>query len=173
MLKATVIGHQPVTDRVVEALQHAGVVQVEATSFELPTDEIAPDDQRLRALDEQVAEAHFVRDFLSHYHVNEQPFSAFVSEKFHLDRDEYLGLHFDPRVRRLYRECVSLSDKLAGGERERERLQQLIRDLEPWAQLHYQIREWRGTDSTVLFTGTVPAATGAAIRQALRDEVGS
>ena len=133
-------------------------MQVEATSYELPTDEVAPDDHRLRALDEQAADARFVRDFLSHYHVNEQPFGTFVSEKFHLDRDEYLSLHFDPRVGWLYRECLSISDKLASSEREQQRLAQLIHDLEPWAELHYQIREWRGTDSTVLFTGTVPAA---------------
>jgi len=171
MLKVTVLGYRPVMDQVVEALQHSGVLQIDATAYELPTEEVHSDDPRIRALDEQVAEAHFVRDFLSHYHVNEQPLAAFVTEKFHLSREDYLTLHFDQRVRALYEECLTISDHLGHNERESERLAQLIKDLEPWGPLRYQIREWRGTDTTVLFAGTVPSAEGPEIRQALRDEV--
>ena len=171
MLRVTVLGYRPIMDDVVRTLQHSGVLQIDATSFDLPAEEVHADDPRMRGLDEQIADADFVRGFLSHYHVNEQPFSAFVSEKVHLQRDEYLGLHFDDRNEGLYRESVTISDRLAAGERERARLTQLIAELQPWTPLHYQIREWRGTDTTSLFTGTVPAAVGAEIRQNLRDAV--
>lgn len=169
MLAVTVLGYRPVMDPVVDALQGSGVLQIESTNYDLPQEEIDSGDERLRLLDEQVSEAHFVRDFLARYHVSKQPFSVFVSEKFHLEREHYLGLRFDSHFRRLYRECLSISDKLAAGEREVERLRQLIHDLEPWRALHYQISEWRHTERTVLFTGTVPAAEGRAIRAKLRE----
>jgi V/A-type H+-transporting ATPase subunit I len=171
MLKVTVLGHRRAMDDIVAALQHTGVLQIEATAYDLEPEQVAPDDPRLRVLDETSADAHFVRDFLAHYHRNEQPFSAFVSEKFHLERDEYLDLEFDTRSKRLYRECVDMSDQLAAGQREQERLRQLIAALKPWTSMHYEIREWRGTDTTTLFAGTVPASEGPRIRQQLRDEV--
>jgi len=172
MLKVTVLGHAPVMDDVIDALQRADVLEIETHPFEqLVTLDVAPDDERLRTLDEQAADAIFVRDFLRRYHVAEQAFSAFVSEKFHLSRDEYLGLRFDHRFMRLYKQTLTISDGLAANERERARLVTLAHDLEPWEGMHLEISRWRGTDRTVLFTGTVPASQGSEIREALRQEV--
>lgn len=171
MRKVTVIGYRDVMDDLVAVLQHADVIEIETQSFDLPAEDVAPDDERLRSLEEQVADAHFVRDFLGRYHVNEQPFSAFVSEKFHLPRDAYLTMSFGTASKRLYRECVTISDRMGSGEREVARLRQLVHDLTPWRDLHLQISEWKGTDSTALFTGTVPSYDGPRIRQLLRDAV--
>jgi len=171
MLKVTVLGYRPVMDEVVDSLQKASVIEIEAHAFDLPAEEVAPDDSRLRVLDEQSADAQFVRDFLGRYHTNEQPFSAFVSEKFHVSRDEYFSLGFDARFKRLYHETLTISDRLANGERERARLVALVHDLEPWADFRLQIRQWQHTERTVLFTGTVPASEGSTIRQLLRDTV--
>ncbi len=172
MSKVTVLGYAPVMDEVIDTLQRADVLEIEAHPYqELATVDVAPDDARLRDLDEQAADAHFVRDFLRRYHKSEQPFSAFVTEKFHLDRDEYLGLHFDTRFKRLYRETVDISNRMAAAERERARLVALAHDLEPWADFRLEIGRWKGTDRTTLFTGTVPASEGVKIRAALRDEL--
>ena len=122
---------------------------------------MAPDDSRLRLLDEQAADAQFVSDFLGRFHTNEQPFSAFVSEKFHVSRAEYFELGFDARFKRLYRETLTISDRLANGERRTARLAKLVKDLEPWAEFHLQIQHWQHTERTILFTGTVPASEGA------------
>jgi len=171
MLKVTVLGHRSGMDEVIDALQKASVIEVVAHTFDLPAEDVAPDDHRLRGLDEQAADAQFVQDFLGRFHTNEQPFSAFVSEKFHVSRDEYFSLGFDSRFKRLYRETLSISDKLANIERERARLVTLAHDLEPWVAFRLQIEHWQHTERTVLFTGTVPATEGASVRQALRDAV--
>ncbi len=171
MLKVTVLGYRPVMDPVVDALQKASVLEIEAHPFDLPAEDLAPDDSRLRVLDEQAADAQFVSDFLGRFHTNEQPFSAFVSEKFHVSRAEYFELGFDSRFKRLYRETLTISDRLANGEREKARLTELAKDLEPWAEFHLQIQHWKHTERTVLFTGTVPASECEAIRQRLRDAV--
>lgn len=170
MDRVTVIGYSPVMDEVVTSLQRAGVLEV-TTAEDLERVAIDPEDTRLRRLDEQVADAHFVRDFLGRFHVPTQPFSTFVAEKFHLSYNDYLELTFDSHARRLYRECVTLADRIAAGERERERLECLIVDLTPWREFRLEIKDWRHTESATLFTGTVPAASGAEIRQRLRDEV--
>jgi V/A-type H+-transporting ATPase subunit I len=171
MLKVTVLGYRPVLDEVISALQRGSVLEIEAQPFDLPAEEILPDDQRLRELDEQGADARFVEEFLGRYHVNEQPFSAFVTEKFHVDEAKYFELGFDGRFKRLYREALTISDRLASGEREKARLEALCEQLEPWTEFRLQIEHWRRTESTVLFTGTVPTSEGPAIREALRDQV--
>jgi len=169
MLRVTVLGYRSVMDEVVDVLQKASVIEVEAHTLDLPAEEVAPDDHRLRELDEQAADAQFVQDFLGRFHTNQQPFAAFVSEKFHVSRAEYYTLGFDARFKRLYREAVSISDKLANAERERARLVGLAHDLEPWTDFRLQIQHWKRTERTILFTGTVPASESAHIRQALRD----
>ena len=172
MLKVTVIGHRTAMDDVVLTLQRAGALEIEQSPFEeLDNATLAPDDARVRAYEEHLAQMQFVRDFLGRYHKNEQPFSTFVSEKFHIGQDQYHALAFGAHHNRLYHECVDLADTLAHGERERLRLTQLVADLEPWEALRLQISEWEGTANTVLFTGTVPASEGPEIRQRLRDEV--
>ncbi len=171
MLRVTVLGYRPVQDEVVVALQRAGVLQIETTPFELDTEHIPSDDPRMRALDQETADARFVHEFLGRYHENTQPFSAFITEKFHLSHEEYLGLRFAGFGEQLYEECLRISDRLAAGERERERLQALVADLRPWAELEYPISQWRCTQTTDLVTGTVPASEAEEIRQKLREIV--
>lgn len=172
MAKVTVIGYRPIMDAAVESLQCAGVLEIEQTPFsELPTAALPPDDARVREGEEHLAQIQFVSEFLGRYHVNEQPFATFVSEKFHISEDRYHDLTFGAHHARLYHECVSLSDRLAHNERERQRLTQLAADLEPWTSLRLQISQWQGTENTVLFTGTVPASESVAIRQQLREQV--
>lgn len=169
MLKVTVLAHQSVMDDLVARMQLAGVLDIESAPAELPAVEIATDDVRLRQLEEALADATFVRDFLGRYHTSEQAFGAFVSEKIHMDTEEYHALSADTGALRLYRECEDISSRSATLVRERARLQQLAKDLAPWEGLHLQISRWKGTEHVVLFAGTVPASQGAAIRQALRD----
>ncbi len=138
---------------------------------DLRSAELGADDQRVRTSDEDLARMQFARDFLSRFHVNEQPFSTFVSEKFHIPGSRYHRLGFSTHDARLYHECVTLSDKLAHNERERHRLEQLVHDLTPWEPLRLQISEWQGTEHTTLFAGIVPAGEGPATRQLLRDAV--
>lgn len=171
MLKVTVYGYRPVMSDVVASLQRAGVLQVDAHATELPAFDVAPDDERLRILDEQLADVHFVTQFLGRFRRNEQPFSMFVSEKFHVDSERYLALEFDDAFRSLYEQLVRMSDQVAHAEREIARLQALVRDLTPWKAFRLQISQWKGTEHTVLFTGTVPASEGHSIRAALREHV--
>jgi len=133
MLRATVIAHQSVMDELVERMQLAGVLDMETAPFDLPSPSVAPDDERLRRLQEYLADATFVRDFLGRYHVSEQSFGAFVSEKIHLDADEYYSLEADAASLHLYRECEDISAKTATLERERARLVALAADLAPWS----------------------------------------
>lgn len=171
MLKATVLGYRAVMDDAVAIMQRCGVVEIAEPRFELAPEEIDPDDERLRALDEQIANARFVKDHLGRYHVAEHAFSTFVAEKFHLSEDEFTALSYDDDFAHLYRETLSLADRHAAAEHERERLLQLTHDLEPWLGFRLEMNRWRGTERTALFTGTVPESEAVAIRQALRDEV--
>ncbi len=169
MLKVTVLGYRPVMDEVVDALQHAGAVEIVAQPLEMESEEVPSDDERRRVLDEYSADAHFVRDFLGRYHVNEQPFSAFIMEKHHLTQQEFAAIEPDAALLEIYRQCEEISDKLASLERERARLKSLVADLAPWAGVHVQISSLHGTQHAALFTGTVPGSDAAAIRQTLRD----
>lgn len=169
MSRVEVIGYQPVLGEVLGALQRAGAVQIEASPEEIPTAALDPDDDRLRHLDEYVADARFVRDFLGRYHESTQPFSMFVSEKVHVSSQDFAELVAADNLLHLYRLCDDLADRLASGKREKTRLEALVRELEPWAGVHLQISRWKGTDHVALMAGTVPANDGERIRAALRE----
>jgi len=171
MLKVTVLGHGAIADEAVAALQRAGVLQVSPQPFELPSAEVPVTDSVRRHTEEMGADASFVCDFLGRYRKSEVPFSAFISEKFHMPVDDFLQVDADTKFERVYRECVTIADRLAAGQRERARLTTLVADLEPWTGFHLQISRWRCTDHVVMFTGTVPTPQSAAIRQQLRDAV--
>lgn len=169
MSKVEVVGHQPVLDDVLAALQRAGAVQVEASPEEIATAELHPDDQRLRGLEESAADAKFVREFLGRYHKSTQPFSTFVSEKIHIPLDDFVDLDVDYELRHLYQQCSDIADRLASGKREKVRLQALVRDLEPWSNVRIQIARWADTQRVMLVIGTVPSADSERIRAMLRE----
>lgn len=169
MLKVTVFAHQSVMDDLVGRMQRAGVLDIESHTTELPTLALPADDVRLRALEETLADATFVRDFLGRYHTSEVAFGAFVSEKIHMSAEEYDALTLDGEALELYRQCEEISSQAATLERERTRLRQLAEDLAPWESLHLQTSQWQGTPHVALFAGIVPASEGPAIRQALRE----
>ena len=171
MLKTTVLGHRAAMSDVIEALQRAGALDVVASELDLESQEIGPEDIRRLHVEERLAQAVFVRDFLGRYHTTDAPFSTFVAEKVHLSPERFFALEFDQHQRRVYRECEGISDRIASGDRERERLIALIRDLEPWLAFRLQIGQWTGTEHTALFTGTVPASLAADIRSRLREAV--
>jgi V/A-type H+-transporting ATPase subunit I len=164
-----VVGYQPVLDDVLDALQRAGVLQIEASPAEMATSALHPDDARLRELDEDAADARFVRDFLGRYHRPPQPFSTFVSEKFHVPLDEFARLEPSEELRHIYRECEDIADRMAAGKREKAQLETLIRDLKPWLGVHLQISRWKGTEHVALMTGTVPAQGAERVRAMLRE----
>ena len=168
MSRVEVVGYQPVLDDVLDALQRVGVVQIEASPAEMPTAALHPDDERLRDLEEYAADARFVRDFLRRYHVPTQPFAAFVTEKVHVEIGDFAGLDTAHDLRHLYEECDDLADRLAAGKRDKARLIALVRDLEPWRDVHLQIARWTGTEHVSLTTGTVPSNDSERIRAMLR-----
>ncbi len=169
MLKVTVLAHQSTMDDLIDHMQDAGVLDITSAPADLPAMVLPPDDARLRAFEELLADATFVRDFLKRFHVSDQPFSSMVSEKIHMSAEEYASLAPDDEFALLYGRCVDISSQTATLERERARLQELAADLAPWEQLHLEITRWRGTEHVALLAGIVPAAQGQAIRQALRD----
>lgn len=171
MYKATVIGYRAVMDDAVAALQRCAAVEVAPPRYDLPPEDLDPEDERLRALDERIAHARFVKDHLGRYHTPENAFSTFVTEKFHLSEDEFASLDYSDEFNRLYRTTLSLADRHAHAERERIRLEQLCHDLTPWLGFRLEISRWRGTERTALFTGTVPEIEADQVRQSLRDEV--
>ena len=132
MSRVEVVGYRPVLDDVVEALQRAGVLQVEAAPEGLETEALAPDDERRRRVDEYAADARFARDFLARYHTPTQPFATFVSEKVHISTEDFERLGDGAALLELYRACDDIADQQAAGQRERTRLAALVRDLEPW-----------------------------------------
>ncbi len=172
MLKVSIIGHMGELDTVVVLTQRAGAVEV--LSQELEADElsaVSPDPERMERLETEIADASFTRDFLRRFRTSDAPMSTFVSEKIHVSREEFEAFEFDSDFEGLYRECESISDRLAHIERERGRLHALIHDLAPWHDLKLQISQWKGTERVALFTGTVPASASENVRQALRDAV--
>jgi V/A-type H+/Na+-transporting ATPase subunit I len=172
MAKVSVIGHVAVLDQTVRLLQRAGVLEI--TVREIPLEDVGvlePDQQRLNDLEERVARASFVRDFLGKFHTSGAPFSTFVSEKVHLPSAEFERLTDDDPFTGLCESCDVMAERLGVIDRERTRLRQLIHDLAPWEGLHLQISQWKGTEHVVLFTGTVPVSASAGVRQALRDAV--
>lgn len=172
MLKVEVIAHGDVIDEAVERLQRVGVLEiVRAEIDDERVTPFVPDERRLNELDEQIARAQFVRDFLGRYHTPDIAFASFIAEKIHIAEDDFDRLETDPEFNSLYRECNSIAARLADIERERARERALAEELEPWRELHLQISQWKGTGHVRLFTGVVPAAQSAAIRQSLRDAV--
>jgi len=169
MRRVEVIGHAPVLDEVLEALQRAGVVELETVPGDMATAALHPDDARRHRLDEYAADARFVRDFLARYHTPSQPFAAFVSEKFHVSVDEFERLEGDAALMHLYRLCDEIAAGIAALEREKARLEVLLKDLEPWAGVHLQIAQWRGTAHVALFAGTMPAGDAEKVRGMLRE----
>lgn len=171
MLKVTAFSHGSVTDDLVEVLRRSGVLDIAPDEHELPAPADPGTDARLRELDELIADAQFTASFLGRFHEVDAPFSAFISEKFHVPEADYYALAADEAFVALYRECETIADRLATIGRQREHLRMLIEDLRPWESLRLQISRWQGTEHVVLFTGTVPATDGPAIRQQLRETV--
>ena len=170
MLKVTVFGHNCVLESVVDSLQQAGVIEIEAAELDdhdLPA--ISANEARLNSVDERVAGAQFVATFLSRFRTPEVAFGAFVSEKIHLSDSEYRGLLADETYAAVLRECTHISDRLGAIDRDTTALIALIDELEPWKALRLQISQWKGTEHIALFTGTVPISAGPEIRQLLRD----
>jgi V/A-type H+-transporting ATPase subunit I len=169
MRRVEVIGYRPVLDAVLEELQRFGALQVSAAPEGLETEGFAPESEHRRVLDEYAADARFVRDFLARYHKATQPFSTFVTEKFHLSVEDFERLEGGTALLHIYRACDDLADRLASLDRERQRLQALVKDLEPWSGVRLQIERLRSTDRVELLTGTVPASDDAKIRAQLRE----
>jgi V/A-type H+-transporting ATPase subunit I len=171
MLRVSVIGHVGVLDETVRLIQRAGAVEV--TVRELIVDEVAslePDQDRLNELEEKVARASFVRDFLGRFRQPENRFSTFISEKAHVSLEEFERLAETP-ITRLCSECDTMAERLGVIDRERTRLSHLVHDLAPWESLRLQISQWQGTEHVALFTGTVPLSASEGIRQTLRETV--
>lgn len=171
VLRTTVIGYGPAMESVLDAVQRAGVLEVEAHPYELENAGVEPEAPERLLAEEQLAEATFVSDLLGRYHTSEAPLSTFVTEKVHVEPSSYFDMRYTLRMHAVYRECVGISDRLAAAERERERLLALITELEPWRELRLQIQRWTCTEDTRLITGTVPSAAGPDIRAQLREQV--
>lgn len=170
MLKVSLIGHRSVLDECIHLLQRAGVIEVTVSEF--PVEEVnplEPDQARLNTLEERTARASFVRDFLGRFYTPDIPFASLISEKVHLSVTEFERLADEDFFSELCVECDDMAARRAVNEREQARLRQLVNDLAPWEGLRLQISQWKGTAHVALFTGTVPAARSAEIRQTLRD----
>ncbi|MDO8987063.1 MAG: hypothetical protein Q7V14_02440, partial [Coriobacteriia bacterium] len=173
MLKVTVLGHGSVAQDAIERLQKVGAIQIIQSDMDDDgrTAPLAIEPERLHELEQQIAAAQFVRDFLGRFHEADVAFGTFVTEKIHLTVDEFEALVADAEFQTLYDECDAISDRLGSIERERVRQRQLEIELLPWADLRLQISQWKGTEHVSMATGTVPANASALVRQALRDAV--
>jgi V/A-type H+-transporting ATPase subunit I len=171
MLNVTAISHASATGELIDVLRRAGVLDITQDAYDLPAPVDTTTEASVRELDELIADAQFTASFLKRFHESDAPFSAFISEKLHLAEDDYYALRADDAFRVLYRECETISDRLATIGRRREHLKARIDALRPWEALTLQISQWRGTEHVVLFTGMVPAPEGPGIRARLREEV--
>jgi V/A-type H+-transporting ATPase subunit I len=170
MLRVTAIGHGSVADEVVGSLQDAGVIEVARADLEEEGIGSMPlNESRLDSVEERLADAQFVRDFLARFREPDVRFGAFISEKIHLSEEAYLGLRSDDRLAPVYRECVHISDRLGSLDRETERLNTLVHDLAPWREARLQMARWRDTDRVVFLTGIIPEKLAADVRQELRE----
>lgn len=169
MCRLEVVGYRPVLDEVIDELQRVGAVQVESAPEHLPTEALEAGSSRRRLIEEYAADARFVRDFLHRFHKPTHLFATFITEKVHMSHDEFDRLEVGADLLEIYRACEVLADSIAHAEREHAQLADLVHDLEPWLGVRLQIAQWKGTEHTVLTSGTVPAGDGPRIRQALRD----
>lgn len=173
MKRVTILGHESVVESVVDALQAEGVLEVSVAEAEAAGVTAFPlDADRVDAAEDKLARARFVESFLSRFHTSDQPFSMFVSEKVHLDADEYWDLASDDAhaaFESLEAQAQSLADEEARLGREEVRLAALLEALEPWRELDLPIGSWEGTPHVALFAGTVPASQSDTIRQRLRE----
>ncbi len=171
MFKATALGHRSVLEEVVAALQRADALQIESCVEDEPHEDDLTDLPLLHEIEEQSGRAEFVRDFLGRFREPEQAFSSFVSEKFHMDEDEFVALEPDEEFQALYRESETISVRMAAIERERVELKARIEMLAPWKALHVQLSGLEETSHVRLLMGTVPRTKAPAIRAALRETV--
>ncbi|MDP2300525.1 MAG: V-type ATPase 116kDa subunit family protein, partial [Actinomycetota bacterium] len=171
MLKVTAFLHGSATGETVDVLRRAGVLDIAPDEHELPAPVDAAVEADLLDLEELIAKAQFTASFLGRFHEVDAPFSAFISEKLHVDEADYYALVVDDASRELYNECETIADRLATIERQQSRLHGLVEDLRPWESLRLQISGWQGTEHVALLTGTVPAPECASIRERLREIV--
>ncbi len=172
MLKVTVLGHGGALRPTIDLLQAAGVIEIVSRDVTLADLEaVAVDAERVRELEERIADATFARDLLGRYRTYEAPFSTFISEKVHIGVDEFDALEPDEAFVGLYWACERIAERIADIERERTRLHALVAELAPWESLRLEISQWQDTEHVALFCGTVPEAAAAEIRQTLRDAV--
>jgi len=170
MLKVTAFGHKSVLEEAIDRLQKAGVVEIaERDMEELGLKTVVPDASLVNSVEERVAQAQFVTQFLGRFREADVAFGAFVSEKIHLSEYAYERLEVDEDFAAVVRECTHISDRLGAIERETARLERLVHELEPWRELRLQISQWQCTEHVTLFTGTVPANASEKIRQYLRE----
>lgn len=169
MLRVTVLGHVSVLDDLIEGMQRAGALDIEVIPEDMVPGYSTPVEGDVRRLEEYRADAEFIRNFLGRYHTNEQPFGSFISEKIHLPEEQFAAMEADTALLHVYRQCETVTDSMASLGRERARLVALAHDLAPWESLRLEIAQWKGTEHTALFTGVLPSAQGAGVRQMLRD----
>jgi len=169
MLRVTVLGHASVLDELVERMQRAGVLDIDAVTEGTAPAYISPDPAEVRRLEEYRADAVFIRDFLRRYHTSDQPFASFISEKLHLSAGEFAALEVDTTLLHVYEQCQGVADTMAALRRERARLASLAHELLAWEPLRLEIGQWVGTGHVALFTGIVSASEGPAIRAMLRE----
>ncbi|MHB1016583.1 MAG: V-type ATP synthase subunit I [Coriobacteriia bacterium] len=169
MLRVTVLGHSSVLESVVDRMQRAGALDIEAIAEGEAPGVGASDPAVIRRLEEYRADASFVSDFLGRHHTNEQPFGAFISEKLHMSEGDFAALEVDTALLHVYRQCQGVADRVAVLGRERSHLSTLAQDLAPWEGLRLEIGRWQGSEHVALFAGVLPASDGPGVRQMLRD----
>jgi V/A-type H+-transporting ATPase subunit I len=176
MLKVGAIVYGRAVDDFVDTLQRAGVLEItqaESSESAAPTAESALA-ERFQQVEEQLADAQFTASFLGRFHESTAPLSAFISEKIHRAVDDFEAAEPNSAFLELYERCETLAERLAASENACTRLKQLIEDLKPWMEFRLEIRRWKGTDNTALFTGTVPtsdAESTEALLHAAFDEI--
>lgn len=170
MRKITVIGHAPLMDRVIVALQASDVLEIESNRYDVPNIELAHRQEALlTTFDEQLEAARFTRDFLSTYHVNTTKIAMFVSEKFHVSEDEFLQLSFGEHQRLVYGKSRALKDRLTQIPREIDQCETLVTELEPWKDCLTPISKWHDTSLTLSFTGTASHEEALSLKSRLAE----
>lgn len=169
MSRVRVIGHGTLVDEAVALLQKSGVMEPVTTSLDgIVLEPLSVDPALRESLQDRIDRARFSVSFLARYRRYEAPFSLFVGEKIHVDRDGFDELLGGDDA---YAHCLRMSDERSTCVREIARLAELERALEPWESLELPIADWRGTEHVALFAGTVPVTRSSAIRGTLREAV--
>jgi len=178
MKKVYLLAHQADKERVLSALQQAGLLEInEITGTEEAADWVTllardQEQQALQELEGRLAEVKFNLDFLNRYHpVRKGLLDDFLAEKksFTAGEMEQLATGWADASSKVFAAAKAIEEKLLQMRNEETRLQNLKQQLLPWRRLPVPLEELHSTPAVKIELFTLPVNAADKFRAELAE----